>query len=174
MLASLSRLYDEPRHQQRPSAAADLAVGLATVERVHRRRGQVVVVSDFLDTGDWVTPLRRLGLRHQVVAVQVIDRRELELPAVGILTVVDTETGRQMDLQTNSEGLRARYAVAAKQRNDTIAANIRAAGAEQLTLSTDGDWLLQVVRFVGARQARRAGRRAGSGRSSLSGPGRSR
>ena len=62
---------------------------------------------------DWATPLRRLGLRHQVVAVQVVDRRELELPAVGILSVVDTETGRQMDVQTNSAGLRARYAAAA-------------------------------------------------------------
>ena len=78
-----------------------------------------------------------------------------------------------MGYDPRPDGLRARYAAAAKQRNDTIAANIRAAGAEQLTLTTDGDWLLEVVRFVGARQARRAGRRAGPGRASFSGTGRS-
>jgi uncharacterized protein (DUF58 family) len=161
LLASLSRLYDEPRHERRPPPGADLAAGLRAVERIHRRRGQVVAVSDFLDDGDWELPMRRLAMRHQVVAVQAVDRRELELPAVGILTLVDTESGRQLDVQTNSAALRARYAGAARARNDAIVRKIRAAGAEHLALFTDGDWLLQVVAFVGRRRGRRAGPGAG-------------
>ena len=71
--------------------------------RARRRRGMRVVVSDFLDAGrardpdaerPWERPMRRLAARHQVLAVEVIDPRELELPDVGMVTFTDPETGR--------------------------------------------------------------------------------
>ena len=68
--------------------------------------GLVVVISDFRDEDDWQRPLRRLSLHHSTVAVEVSDPRERELPAVGRLAVVDPETGRVVEVDTNRPNLR--------------------------------------------------------------------
>ena len=119
-MSALSALYDTPRRETPPPESADLAAALVQLERTQPRRGQLIVVSDFLDHTDWAKPLRRLALRHQVLAAQVTDRREFELPAVGMLSVVDAETGQRLHVQTNSETLRARYAEAAAARQAQI------------------------------------------------------
>jgi len=95
--------------------------------------------------------LRRLCLRHQVLAVHVVDPREFELPNVGMLAVVDSETGRHLHVQTRSVALRERYRAAAAQRHLAIRQNILQAGAEHLELSTDRDWVGDVARFVNRR-----------------------
>jgi uncharacterized protein (DUF58 family) len=132
------------------------------------RRGLMVVVSDFLDGLDadglgpaapaWEQPLRRLAARHQVLAVQVGDPREHELPDVGLLALVDPETGRRREVHTAGRRLRERYAAAARQQQTAIAAAIRRTGAAHLTLRTDRDWVADIVRHVHAQ--RRLGRAA--------------
>ena len=155
LMAGLTAVYDTPRRQEGPSAAAGLGAGLVRVARIQRRRGQIVVVSDFLDPSDWATPLRRLCLRHQVIAVQVTDPREFQLPDVGMLTVVDAETGQHLHVQTGSAALRERYRAAAWERHTEIRRLVAEAGAEHLPLSTDRDWLVDVVRFVHHRRPSR-------------------
>jgi uncharacterized protein (DUF58 family) len=152
LLAALSALYDTPRREAPPGPAADLHAALTRIERVQPRRGRIVVISDFLEASDWAVPLGRLALRHQIIAVQVTDPREMQLPDVGMLTVVDAESGRQLHVQTNSAALRDRYAAAARQRDQRIRALIAESGAEHLRLSTDRDWLLEVARFVSRRR----------------------
>jgi uncharacterized protein (DUF58 family) len=157
LLALLSRLYDVPRREGTPAPAASLERGLDDMIRARTRRGQVVVVSDFLDGGEWDRALRCLATRHDLVACQIRDPRELSLPPVGLVSMVDTETGRAVHVQTNSPRLRERYARAAQERQDRIASMIRSAGAQHLILSTDRDWLFDIVRFVvGRRRTRRA------------------
>jgi uncharacterized protein (DUF58 family) len=134
---------------------SDLAPALLTADRLAKRRGLVVVVSDFLDRSDWQTPLRRLAARHQVIAVEVRDPREDSLPAVGLLTLVDPETGRRMEVQTNSAKLRRRFEEAAAKRRDDTARAIRAVGARHLVLSTDRDWFLDLLRAVDRWRRRR-------------------
>jgi uncharacterized protein (DUF58 family) len=142
------------------------------IHRAVRRRGLVVVVSDFLDgldqdgLGDappqWEQPLRRLNARHQVLAVQVTDPRERELPDVGLLTLVDPETGRRREVSSASRRLRQRYAEAARIQQRTVTAAIRRAGAAHLPLRTNGDWVADIVRHVHAqRRLSRAARRPG-------------
>jgi hypothetical protein len=70
-----------------------------------------------------------------------------------MLSLIDTETGRQMHVQSNSSKLRKRYAAAARARHDNITDQIRKAGGEQLVLSTDRDWLIDIVKFVASRRA---------------------
>jgi uncharacterized protein (DUF58 family) len=157
LLASLSKLYDIPRRTQQPGRDANLAGALGALERARPRRGQVIVISDFLDdTGlddiGWRQSVSRLALAHQVLCVQVVDPRELALPAAGMLALVDTETGRDIHVQTNSTSLRDRYAAAAQGRHETIGRRIREAGSEHLVLSTDADWLLGIVHFVAGRK----------------------
>jgi uncharacterized protein (DUF58 family) len=113
-----------------------------------------VIVSDFHEEG-WADPLRRLSARHEVIAVEVLDPRELELPEVGLLTLVDPETGRRREIQTTSRKLRRRYADAMAAHREQTTQAIRAAGAAHLVLRTDTDWVRDVAAFTTAR--RRAG-----------------
>jgi uncharacterized protein (DUF58 family) len=140
----------------------DLAAALESLRRPPRRRGLVVVVSDFLGSDalgvpDWERPLRGLAARHELLAIEVVDPRELELPDVGLLTVVDPESGQTLEVPTGDAAFRARFAEGAAAQRRAIAAALRRAGAGHLQLRTDRDWLMDVVRFVADR------RRAGSG-----------
>ncbi|MGP4022533.1 DUF58 domain-containing protein [Actinomadura sp. 3N407] len=118
-----------------------------------RRRGVAVVVSDFLEQAEtWERPLRLLGARHQLLAVEVVDPRELTLPDVGMLTLVDPETGRRREVATAGRRLRERYADAAVRQREEIAAGLRRAGAAHLRLRTDGDWMRDLVQHVLAQR----------------------
>ncbi len=162
--ALLTRIDAVPRATTNPPGATnrpdDLVDALRQASRVARRRGLVVVISDFLARDEWERPLRVLAARHDVLAVEVVDPRELELPPVGLVTLVDTETGRKVEVQTASERIRARYAAAAAEQRADIARRIVASGAEHLVLRTDRDWLLDIARYVETRRRRRAGRAA--------------
>ncbi len=153
--ALLHTLTERPRRDGPPAQGATLADGLAMASRLHRRRGALVVVSDFLDTG-WERPLRFAGSRHQTLACVISDPRERDLPPVGLLTLVDPETGRLVEVQTASEKLRDRYRTAATEQNERIEAALRASGASVLELSTDRDWIRDVVRFVVSGRRRQA------------------
>ena len=146
-----------------PRAAAaegkDVAALLESIRRPQRRRGLVAVVSDFLDGAagtegplPWERPLRGLSERHQLLGIEVLDPRELELPAAGLVTFVDPETGRQLEVQTSDRALRAKYAAAATRQRERIATGLRHAGAAHLQLRTDREWITDVVRFVIARR----------------------
>jgi uncharacterized protein (DUF58 family) len=130
----------------------DLAQALELVRRPPRRRGMVVVLSDFLGPADWERPLRGLGDRHELLGVEVLDPRELELPAAGLVTFVDPESGQQLEVQTSDKELRQRYASVAHQQRADIATMLRRAGADHLQLRTDSDWLSDIVRFVVTRR----------------------
>jgi uncharacterized protein (DUF58 family) len=135
----------------------DLAAALESLRRPQRRRGLVVVVSDFLGDADWERPLRGLSARHELLAIEVVDPRELELADVGLLTVVDPESGQTLEVPTGNAEVRRRFAEGAAAQRREIAAALRRAGAGHLRLQTDRDWLADVVRYVVDR------RRAGSG-----------
>ncbi|NMO57079.1 DUF58 domain-containing protein [Actinoplanes sp. TBRC 11911] len=146
------------RTEVRPGRA-DLGALIDMLNRPPRRRGMAVVISDFLaPVEQWSRPVRKLGVRHDVLAIEVVDPRELELPDVGVLTLADPETGALHEVQTADPKLRHRYAEAAAAQRGAIAQALRAAGAAHLRLRTDTDWLLDMVRFVAAqRHARTRG-----------------
>ncbi|GAB3154343.1 DUF58 domain-containing protein [Micromonospora sonneratiae] len=138
---------------------SDLGALVDMLNRPPRRRGVAVVISDFLaPPQQWGRPMRKLAVRHDVLAIEVVDPRELELPDVGVLALVDPETGELHEVQTADPRLRRRYAEAASAQRTAIANELRAAGAAHLRLRTDSDWLLDMVRFVAAaRHARTRG-----------------
>jgi len=138
---------------------ANLGALIDALNRPPRRRGLAAVISDFLVPPlEWARPLRKLAVRHDVLAIEILDPRELELPDVGVLALADAETGAVHEIQTSDRRLRERYAAAAAVQRSAVAAAIRAAGASHLRLRTDSDWLLDIVRFVAAaRHARTRG-----------------
>ena len=84
----------------------------------------------------------------------MVDPREVELPSVGVLTMVDPRSGELLEIQTANPKLRERYAEAAAAQRGAIADAIRTAGADHLQLRTDRDWLLDIVHFVARRRDR--------------------
>jgi uncharacterized protein (DUF58 family) len=138
---------------------ADLGALINMLNRPPRRRGMAVVISDFMTPVEqWARPLRKLGVRHDLLAVEIVDPRELELPHVGVIALIDPESGQMHEVQTADPKLRHRYAEAAAAQRAEISSALRGAGAAHLRLRTDSDWMLDIVRFVAAqRHARTRG-----------------
>ncbi|EUA93832.1 hypothetical protein I551_8912 [Mycobacterium ulcerans str. Harvey] len=71
----------------------DLAVAIDALRRPERRRGMAVIISDFLGPINWMRPLRAISARHEVLAIEVLDPRDVELPDIGDVVLQDAETG---------------------------------------------------------------------------------
>ena len=126
--------------------AASLGSALERVRRLARQPGLVVIVSDFRDPAGWQRPLRTLGARHELAAIEIGDPREAALPDSGELTVIDPETGEAVVVDTSEPGLRAAFADAERARRAQVSAALRGAGALQVSLSTGDDWLRALAR----------------------------
>ena len=146
---------------QVPSAPSgtrgDLTAAIESLRRPPRRRGLAVVVSDFLGEPTWEATLRALSGRHELLAVEVLDPRELELPEVGTVVLADPESGRQREVVTTPLLCRE-FAAAAAAHRERVALALRRAGAAHLQLRTDSDWIADVVRFAAHPQAGLVGR----------------
>ena len=143
------------RRDRAPEGTFSLADALKRARLTARRRSLVVVITDLMDTGPWDRELRALAHRHDVVVAEIRDPRETDLPPVGLLTLVDPETGRRLEVQTANAKVRARFAEAAASQVTAKERAVKAAGAGHLVLSTDRDWMLDVVRFAARRRRRR-------------------
>jgi uncharacterized protein (DUF58 family) len=147
--AMLRTVASTPRAAE--GTRGDLAAAVEQLRRPPRRRGRVVVISDFLGEPDWERPLRALSARHELLAVEVLDPRELELPDVGTVVLADPETGRRREVRTTPLLCRE-FAAAAAAHRDRVATALRRCGAAQLRLRTDSDWIADIVRFTMARK----------------------
>ena len=152
--------------QTRPAPAASGTTRLRDLieaaDRLVKRRSTIFVVSDFISEPGWERALAMLARRHEVVAVRLLDPLELELPDLGLLTIRDSETGEQLLVDTHDAGFRKRFARIAAQREAELRQGLVQAGVDALELSTDGDLVDAVVRFVELRK-RRARLAAGGG-----------
>jgi uncharacterized protein (DUF58 family) len=123
-----------------------LADALGRLLRLGNQPGLVVVISDFRDQGEWERPLGGLRLRHAMIAVDIADPREAELPALGRLALVDPETGTVVRVDSSNRRLRERFAALEHERRATVAAEFRRLGIRHIQLSTDQDWLVELGR----------------------------
>jgi uncharacterized protein (DUF58 family) len=131
-----------------PVGATSLGEALRRTGALARQRALVVVVSDFRGPSDWRRPLLALAGRHDVLALEIRDPREQELPNVGELFLVDPETGRQLRVDTRNAKLRERFAVAASEDRAGVARTLASLGVRHHTLTTSGDWLRSLAVFL--------------------------
>ena len=153
LLGLLQALRDDPSGA--PVGTTSFADACDRAVRLTRRRSLVVAVSDFRGPLDWRRPLLRLTARHDVVAVEVRDRREQELPDVGTVWFVDPETRRQLQVDTRDRRVRERFAESAATERLEVARTFRSAGVPHVTVSTGGDWLRTLVAFLQLEKVRR-------------------
>jgi uncharacterized protein (DUF58 family) len=146
-LVGLLAALREEQTGGRPGTTS-LGAALRRTDSLAYQRSLVVVVSDFRGPRDWRPPLLTLAGQHDVVAVEVRDPREQELENVGLLWLVDPETGRQLRVDTRSPRLRERFAAAAAAERAEVAQALRSAGARHVVLTTSGDWLRTLVVFL--------------------------
>jgi uncharacterized protein (DUF58 family) len=147
-MVALRRTVEEgvaPDGQQDPEGLTD---ALTRVGRLARQPGLVVVVSDFRDQRDWERPLGSLRVRHSVLAVEIVDQREAQLPAVGRLALVDPESGERIEVDTSRRRVRQRFAELEGERRERLASELRRLRIDHVTLRTDEDWLLTLGRHL--------------------------
>jgi uncharacterized protein (DUF58 family) len=136
------------------SAATNLSEFLKTALRIVRRRSLVFLVSDFISTPGWTKPLAQLARRHEIVAVRLYDRLEMELPDLGLLTLRDAETGEDLFIDTHDRGFRTRFAAAAERREKQVRSAFSDAGVDVLELSTNDVLVDAILRFADLRKRR--------------------
>ena len=142
-------LYHEPLGKQTSVAAA-----LQYVDRVLSRRAVVFVISDF-QSPDFLGPLRVVRHRHDVIPIVIRDRRELELPPVRFLEMLDPETGEQLVVDTGSRAFRAAYTRQAQQRGDALRGDFRRLGITPIEIKTGESFIEPLRRFFHQRGVRR-------------------
>jgi uncharacterized protein (DUF58 family) len=145
-LVALRRILDAGVSPDGRHEGEALGDALARVGRLARQPGLVVAISDFRDQHGWERPLGSVRVRHSVLAVEVVDPREAELPSVGHLALVDPETGARLEVNTSSRRVRRRFAELEQERRQAVARELRRLRVPQVTLSTSGEWLLELGR----------------------------
>jgi uncharacterized protein (DUF58 family) len=164
VLRILDRLIQTPDSDdrvRRPVASrdaqrtTDLAVALRAALGIARRRSLVVVVSDFIVEPGWERAMAPLARKHDVVAIQVRDRREFDLPSVGMIYVEDAETGEQIFVDTDDPAFQQRLRAVADERQAELQVSARTALTDLFTVATDEDLVRALFRIAELRRRRR-------------------
>lgn len=155
-------LYFEPQR-----TGTNLEGALRFLLRVTPHRSIAVLISDFigrgtgtraggcfLDAGE-ITSLKQANRRHDVVAVEITDPFELELPLLGRLTLTDAETGEIIEVDTRDERATLPFAVAQDRARSELARVFRSAGVDAIRLRTDQPYGVELARFFKNRERRR-------------------
>jgi uncharacterized protein (DUF58 family) len=148
LIGLLATLRDDVDGTEQRVGATSLGEAIKRADALARQRSFVVLVSDFRGPDDWRRPLLQLAGRHDVIAVEIRDPREQELPDAGELWLVDPETGRQLRVDTRSPKLRRRFATAAAVDRQHVAQTLASIAVRHVVLSTSGDWLRELALFL--------------------------
>jgi uncharacterized protein (DUF58 family) len=143
------------RPAKKGPTSTDLAALLRAGDHMAHRRSLIFVVSDFISRPGWDTALARLARRHEVIAVRLVDPLERELPAVGLASLQDAESGEQIFVDTLDPKLRKRFAALVEQRDAALLDAFARANVAAIELATDDDLLDALLRFAELRRRQR-------------------
>ena len=134
------------------SKGTDMAVPLEFLSHVIKRRATVFVLSDFYVRNDFSQALTICNRKHDVVAIQVYDRRAKELPDVGLMRVVDAETGAEMYIDTSSKKLRQAHRLYWTGRQAELHETFNKSNVDNVSIATDEDSVKSVLGLDKKRQ----------------------
>ena len=144
------RLIRDLLYLRAQGRGTDVAGALGFLNRVARRRSVAFLVSDLL-AADFQAALRIAARRHDIIAVTLNDRRELVLPAAGLLQVIDAETGERAWVDSDDPAVRQAYTAAARRRLDERRRLLAAAGVDEVPIFADQPYVGPLVSFFRSR-----------------------
>src|SRR2546429_4795024 len=121
------------------------------MRRREPRREVAVIIGNSPGRNNWRRPRGAIAARHEVLAIEVLDPRDVELPDVGDVVLQDAETGVTREFTIDAQ-LRDDFAKAAAAHRAEVARTLLRCDAPLLSLRTDRDWIADVVRFVARRR----------------------
>jgi uncharacterized protein (DUF58 family) len=145
------RIISELLSFQPAGTGTDLTAALEYLESVLRRRSVLFIVSDFMTSG-YYSALGRLARRHDVIAVQLTDPRERELPDAGLVTLRDPESGAWRYLDTASEAVRDAFHRHMADFDADLERGLRERGADLVRLETDRRYAEPLLAFFRRRE----------------------
>lgn len=151
LLAQLETDIDNARQER-----TDLAASISAIGQIARHRGLVAVISDFPDQPGLERAIGSLARRHEVLAIEIRDRRERTLPEVGTIRLRDVETGGTILVDTSDPRFRERFASAVADDAARRRGMLARAGARHLVLSADDDWVMPLAGALRERTRKRA------------------
>jgi uncharacterized protein (DUF58 family) len=150
-------LYHTPE-----AVGTDTVKALDVANRLLHRRAVVFLISDFETSKNAAAvrvelrrAMRRTNRRHDLIAVQVEDPRERELPDVGIVALEDAESGEVIEVDTASAAVRKRFRELSLARGLQLVSDFRSEGIDTLQLRTDAPYMPALQRFFKTRERRR-------------------
>jgi uncharacterized protein (DUF58 family) len=131
----------------------DITAALEFTGRVTHSKAVVFLVSDFAAQG-YEPALRVFARRHDVIAVELCDPREDELPDAGLIELEDSESGERYTVDSADPHVRSSFAAAAFKRRAALIRFLRSASVDYLRIAAGSDYLQELLRFCRARAKR--------------------
>lgn len=141
ILLIIRELLDfEPSHTR-----TDLAVALKYFSNAQKKRCTAFLISDFIDNSDWGQPLQIARNRHDLMALQVYDKRDAQMPDVGLIRMADLETGELQWIDTSSKKTRQLYDKWWYNRQQSMAERLRSARVDFASVATDENYVKSLM-----------------------------
>ena len=125
---------------QPESRHTDIAMATAYLTRIMKRRCTSFIISDFYDRKDFLLEMEIANRKHDVVAIQVYDQRAKELPNVGLMNVLDAETGHEMLIDTSSRKLRRAHTAYWLNREEDLRRTFSKSRVDWTSVATNEDF----------------------------------
>lgn len=123
----------------------DIAQALKFLTNAIKKRCTTFLISDFIDKGDYKDALTIANRKHDVVAIQVYDRRETELPSVGLMKIKDAETGQERWIDSSSSRVRAAYEKWWNQRQAKMSDSFKKCRVDSVSIRTEDDYVKALI-----------------------------
>ena len=127
------------------SRQTSIAQAVEFLTGVCKRRSTAFLLSDFYDQQDFLPQLTIANRKHDVVAVQVFDKRARELPDIGLLKVVDAESGVEHYVDTSSKALREEYRRQWMKRQQDLNEVFARSNVDSVSIATDEDFVKHLM-----------------------------
>ena len=127
------------------SNRTDVGMAVEYLTSVIKRRCTAFLLSDFIDEKDFRQPLTIANRKHDVVAIQVYDRRAAELPDVGLMQIRDAESGQEMLIDTSSKKVRNQHAAWWRTMQGKLNDTFTRSGVDNVSVRTDHDYVTALM-----------------------------
>ena len=133
------------------SKRTDIKMAVEYLTNVIKKRCVTFMMSDFIDDNDYRNALTIANRKHDIVAIQVYDRRLAELPDVGLIKVRDAETGHEQWIDTSSAKLRNAHHAWWKERQVRLAETFTKSNVDSVSVRTDQDYVKSLLNLFAKR-----------------------